>query len=282
MGSQDDYSEVRNGQTRRGGTPQQRRTPNPQQRRATNTPRRTQWAPIVVPPPSAAWRARQGQQDNRNERADGYETETQSNGFGGYGNSHLKPSAVGNARRMAFEREYGAQDPGYAPGYNPDNGGGGGGGYGGGGSSAADKAAKLAALDKLMATMTGAVSADQKVATDRFAELDLYMQGLENPYASIGPAQEAQVQSDDLSNLLMSQAGDDAGLRAQAQFLQAQNGASAGASDRRAAMLRAAQAAWNQSSRTSGQLAGQQVQGDLASQLLAMKAAIESQKVAMA
>ena len=277
MGSQDDYNEVRNGQTRRGGTPQQRRTPNPQQRRATNAPRRTQWAPIVVPPPSAAWRARQGQQDNRNERAGGYVQEQQRGGFGsGYG-SMLHDSAVDRMVDNNFAREYGAQDPGYAPGYNPDNGGG-----GGGGSSAADKAAKLAALDKLMATMTGAVSADQKVATDRFAELDLYMQGLENPYASIGPAQEAQVQSDDLSNLLMSQGGDDAGLRAQAQFLQAQNGATAGASDRRAAMLRAAQAAWNQSSRTSGQLAGQQVQGDLASQLLAMKAAIESQKVAMA
>lgn len=163
-------------------------------------------------------------------------------------------------------------------GYGIGYGGGGGGGRSGGGGGGGVSPAKIAAL---LATVTAAGDKDREAAKNAFAGLDQYMANLGNPYADLMPAEAAQVGGGDLQALLASQGGNDAGLRAQAQFLQASNGASAAASNRRAQMLKAAQAAWNQGSRTAGQQAALQVDGELAAQVLAMKAALEARKAGL-
>lgn len=157
--------------------------------------------------------------------------------------------------------------------------------YGDGGAARAraqaraDAIAENARLDKFYGTVSAAGAKDQAAAQAAMQAYDQYASKLGNPYAAIGPARAAQVDPSALSNLILSQGGGDAGLQAQAQFLQAQNGSQARASDRLAQMLAANQGAWNQSARTEGKLSGQQTQAEIAAQLLALKAAIEKQKV---
>lgn len=156
--------------------------------------------------------------------------------------------------------------------------GGGGSRYGGGGGAAAQKAQ----YDALIAKLGAAGTADRDAAKAAYGRYDQYAAGLSNPWANIGPAQQAQVDPSVLANLITSQGGGDAGLRAQAQFLQAQNGATAGASDRLAQQMAANQTAWNQSARGQGQLAAAGADTDLAAQLMQLQTMLEMKKAGLA
>lgn len=160
------------------------------------------------------------------------------------------------------------------------------GGGGGGGAPARpaldlsmyDQLAQLAAQQSSQATVGAnqAVAADRDVATRSYGELDKYLAGLTDPYAHIAPAAAAQVDPTKLAALMRSQGGGDAGLMAQAQFLQANNNSYAAQQDRLAQMLSAAQQASNQSTQAAGKIGGQQVQDDLSAQLRALLAGISS------
>lgn len=196
--------------------------------------------------------------------------------------------ATDNARAIAeqtaqanadFAAMYGSQGAGATPSpYGSGGSGGGGSRSGGGGGGAAASTFDPAALDRLLALVNGSVTADRASAKSAYDGLDKYMAGLSDPYAHIQPAAQAQVDPSQFAALLQSQGVGDAGLRAQAQFLQAQNGSSAAAGDRLAQLMSANQQSWNQGSRTAGKLAAQQTDADLLSQLQALQAQIETRK----
>lgn len=187
----------------------------------------------------------------------------------------------------------GPQAPVAPTGYGPSGGRGRGGGGGGGG--AATPAGPFdsspynfdpspykfdgAPFDALQASLQSGVSADQASANTAYDQLDQHLANLQNPYAHIQPAQAAQVDPTQLSALIQSQGGGDAGLRAQAQFLQAQNGSQAAASDRLAQMLSANQQAYNQGTQSAAQQGRVGAQGDLMAQYNAMKARLDAQKL---
>lgn len=137
-----------------------------------------------------------------------------------------------------------------------------------------------APYDKLMAAMQSGLVTDQASAKGAYDTLDQHLAQLSDPYAHIQPAAAAQVDPSQLAALLQSQGGDSAGLRAQAQFLQAQNGSSAAASDRLAQMLSANQQGWNQSTQAIGQQSRADASTDLMAQFNAMKAALDAKKLA--
>jgi hypothetical protein len=175
------------------------------------------------------------------------------------------------------KRDFNAQYAGLLPGAGNNGGGGGGGRYGGGGGSGVNKVA----LDALLAKLKDAGAADGAAMRNAYANYDTYAAGLSNPWKDIAPAQQAQVDPSVLANLIQSQGGGDAGLRAQAQFLQGQNAATAGASDRLAQQRAANQTAWNQSARGQGKLAQGQAEADLAAQLQQLQAMIELKKAGL-
>lgn len=164
---------------------------------------------------------------------------------------------------------------------------GGGGGGGGGGLSASQQLAEqrrreaMAALDALAAKLPGAVSADRAAAANAYGQLDQYLAGLSNPYANAQMPSATQVDPTALANLLQSQGADSAGLRAQAQYLQAQNAQSQQAAARQAQLLAAAQDAWNQSARTGGKQAAAQADAELAAQLLQLQSALAMRKAGL-
>lgn len=137
-----------------------------------------------------------------------------------------------------------------------------------------------APYDALMAAMQKGYGADQANQTSAFNALDQHLSQLSDPYAHIQPAQAAQVDPSQLSALLQSQGGNDAGLRAQAQYLQATNQSSASAQDRLAQLLSGNQQAWNQSTQSAGQLARTGASADLTAQFNALKAKLDAQKLA--
>lgn len=167
-------------------------------------------------------------------------------------------------------------------------------GGGGGGGSAGGPAYDPAILDQLLSQyqsqydtslsksrdtnnaylgdLQSAYGKDAGNANGAYNQLDQYLSSLQNPYDSIGPASAAQVDPSQLANLIRSQGGGDAGLLAQAQFLQAQNGSAASASDRLASLLKANQASFNQGT----QVAGKQARAQSTDQLLAQLAALRT------
>lgn len=153
--------------------------------------------------------------------------------------------------------------------------------------SAADAAAKaqrarqMAALSGVAKQVQTGGAADLAAAQAAMANYDQYAQGLSDPYANVAPAAQVQVDPSALSRLITDQGGGDAGLQAQAQFLQASNGAVASQADRLVQLLSAGQQAWNQSSRTAGKLAGQQTEAEIRAQIKAMLASIGMQKAAL-
>lgn len=155
------------------------------------------------------------------------------------------------------------------PGGGPSGGGSRGYGRGGGGGGGVDNTGAQSQIDLLMKLMNsgamtsptrsftpdtamrsqldGAYSADSARQGQAFDQLDQYAASLGNAYDAQPQAQAARVNPDDLAALLGSQGGSDAGLRAEAQYLQGQNEQSAGAQNRYTEALRATQAGWNQS-----------------------------------
>jgi hypothetical protein len=143
-----------------------------------------------------------------------------------------------------------------------------------------DQLAQLAAQQAAQATtgVSSAVAADQKTAADRYAELDKFLSQMTDPYAHIAPAAAAQVDPTKLAALMRSQGGGDAGLMAQAQFLQGTNNAYAAQQDRLAQLLSAATQHSNQQTQASGKLAGQQTQDELSAQQRALLAVIQQKQ----
>lgn len=186
-----------------------------------------------------------------------------------------KPTTTAESKAQAdFNEMYSWLLNQQQPGPNPNNNTNGSGRrYGGG--------ATRASLDALMAKLTQAGDKDRAAAKAAYGAYDQYAAGLSNPWEKIGPAQQAQVDPSVLANLIQSQGGGDAGLRAQAQFLQGQNAATAGASDRLAQQMAANQAAWNQSARGQGQLAAAGADSEFAAQLLQLQAMIEAKKAGL-
>ena len=254
------------------------------------------WKTPPKPKPRTAGSARANspvrRMQSKDERDFGYTSKpssgnTSSNGNRAYGGMPLSPGsgdgqqfAQNYSADQAVNRDFnamyaallGAQQP-----TSPTSPGGGS-RYGGGGSAAAQKAQ----YDALIAKLGAAGTADRDAAKAAYGRYDQYAAGLSNPWANIGPAQQAQVDPSVLANLITSQGGGDAGLRAQAQFLQAQNGATAGASDRLAQQMAANQTAWNQSARGQGQLAAAGADTDLAAQLMQLQTMLEMKKAGLA
>lgn len=194
-------------------------------------------------------------------------------------------NAEGDRQTAAFLRAMGLSPQGGA---QASYGSGGGGGGGGGSYAAAAPKPTFdatpyqfngAPYDTLLQAMQKGYGTDQASAGNAYNELDRYLSQLQDPYAHIQPAQAAQVDPSQLANLIRSQGGGDAGLLAQAQFLQAQNGQSAAASNRLAQLLSANQQSWNQGTQATAKTARTQSQDELLAQFNALKAQIEAQKL---
>jgi len=135
-------------------------------------------------------------------------------------------------------------------------------------------------VQSVSANASSAVLADKKAAGQSFDDLDSYLGLLGNAYDNGPIARGASVDSSALSNLIQSQGGGDAGLQAQAQFLQSQNDAGAAATNRYAAAMSAGQDAWNQSAQSEGKQSRQFVDNELSAQLLGMNSALDKTEAA--